>query len=126
MFRVRNCDIGISALSDRNPVYLSLNLNGKIKSTLWRLNTNILNDKEITNKLIFKNNDNDAVSPIILWDALKAVLPRKIIAISSNVKKLKKLKLLDLEIKLKELQKEHSSSLQDSVKVKMFEVKEIK
>lgn len=76
MFRVINCDIGISALSDHNPVYLYLNLNGKIKSTLWRLNTNILNDKEIMNKLKFEiesyleYNDNDAVSPVILWDAL--------------------------------------------------------
>lgn len=52
------------------------------------------------------------------------MLREKIIAISSTVKKLKKQKLLDLEIKLKELQKEHSSSLQDSVRVKMFEVKQ--
>lgn len=96
-------------LSDHNPVYLSLNLSGKIKSTLWRLNTNIPNDEEIVNKLKFEiesyleYNDNDAVSPVIWWDALKAVLRGKIIAISSTVKKLKKQKLLDLEIKLKEL-----------------------
>lgn len=54
MFRVKNCDIGLSALSDHNPIYLSLNLNVKIKSTLWRLNMNILNDKEIMNKLKFE------------------------------------------------------------------------
>lgn len=96
IFRLVQCNIGTCTFSDHNPLYLSLDLNNTIKSTLWKLNSNILNDKHIKEKLKFEidlyleYNDNGEVSPVILWDALKAVLQGKITAISSNLKKLKK------------------------------------
>lgn len=129
MHRVVKCDIGTSTLSDHEPVYLSLNLGDKVKTTLWKLNASILNDVEIKNKLkveiesYIEYNDNEEVSPVILWDALKAVLRGRIIAISSMVKKRKKQKLLDLEKKLKELQKEQSSSPKNSLKSEILEIR---
>lgn len=49
--RITKCDIGISTLSDHNLVYVSLDLDGRSKSTLWKINTNILNNRGIRDKL---------------------------------------------------------------------------
>ena len=94
-----NCEIGPSTISDHGPIYMSIYLNNKKKSTLWRLNSSILNNPIIKDKLkseielYLENNDNEEVTPPILWDALKAVLRGKIIAISSYEKKIRERKL---------------------------------
>ena len=98
-FRVDNCEIGPSTISDHGPIYMSIYLNNNKKSTLWRLNSSILNNPIIKDKLkseielYLENNDNEEVTPPILWDALKAVLRGKIIAISSYEKKIRERKL---------------------------------
>lgn len=57
-----------------------MNLNGRRKNTVWRLNVGLLNNKglveEIKREIIRykEDNDNGEVDPTILWDALKAVL----------------------------------------------------
>ena len=89
LFRVDNCDIGPSTLSDHSPIYLSVHLNGKVRTSLWRLNSNILNNTGIKDKLknviklYLDQNDNEEVTPPILWDALKAVIRGRIIFIVS-------------------------------------------
>ena len=103
---------------------MSIHLNNK-KSTLWRLNSNILNNPVIKDKLkseiklYLEDNDNENVTPPILWDALKAVLRGKIIAISSYEKKIREQKLKDL----KRLQKEHAKSHKGDDKCKIKELK---
>lgn len=82
----------------------------EIRFTLWRLNTNLLNNTIIKNNLKYvikrylDENDNEEVGPIILWDALKAVIRGKIIAISSNKKKMRLQKQNKLEEDLRKLQ----------------------
>lgn len=51
LFRVGNCEIGPSTISDHGPIYMSVHLNNNKKSTLWRLNSNILNNPVIKDKL---------------------------------------------------------------------------
>lgn len=48
-------------------------------------------------------NDNREVSPWTLWDALKVVIRGKIITCTSSLKKLRRQKLQNLQIKLKRL-----------------------
>ena len=103
LFKVSNCEIGPSTLSDHGPIYMLIHLNSKTRSTLWRLNANILNNPVIKDKLkneiklYLEHNDNEDVTPPILWDALKAVIRGKIIAISSYEKKIREQKLKNLE-----------------------------
>lgn len=67
--RVIKCDIGTKDISDHARVYLTPHLDNKPKETLWRLNTNLLNDpqcqeyikKEIKDYMTY--NDNGTVSP---------------------------------------------------------------
>ena len=120
-----NCEIGPSTISDHGPIYMSIYLNNNKKSTLWRLNSSILNNPIIKDKLkseielYLENNDNEEVTPPILWDALKAVLRGKIIAISSYEKKIREQKL-----KLtKSIQKEHAKSVKGDNKCKFIKLK---
>lgn len=59
-----------------------------MKTTLWRLNSNVLKGhvrEEIVKAIqtYIEVNDNGEVSPPVLWDACKAVLRGKIIAKST-------------------------------------------
>lgn len=59
--------------------------------TSWRLNTSTLCPlkEQISQDIIdyVAENDNEEVSPSILWDALKAVIRGKLIGYSTNLKK---------------------------------------
>lgn len=83
--RVTSCDIGTIDISDHAPVYLKLQLNNKYKDTLWKFNLNLLNNPSfklhLKNEIhtYLENNDNEEVTPPILWDAAKAVLRGKTI-----------------------------------------------
>lgn len=111
---VEQCSIGSMTLSDHSPIYLTLNLNGERRETLWRLNSSILNNVGIKESLkteintYLEINDNGEVTPNILWDTLKAVMRGKIISITSHMKKLRTQKLQDLESELKQLLRVHS------------------
>ena len=74
-------------------------------------------------KLLLENNDNEEVTPPILWDALKAVIRGKIIAISSYDKKIREQKLQKLEEDLTRLQKEQAKSPKDNHKSKIIKLK---
>lgn len=108
---------------------MSIFLENKPRSTLWRLNSNILNNLETKKKLENKIklyldlNDNDEVTPAVLWDALKAVLRGGIIAITSHEKKQRKKRIESLENKLKELQKDHINNLNEQTRVQMVKIR---
>lgn len=51
LFRIQNCEIGPCTISDHNPVYVQVFLAKYKRSTLWRLNTNILNYPKIKESL---------------------------------------------------------------------------
>ena len=73
---------------------MTVALERKGKKTLWTLNSYILNDSKLLERLKEDIRDyldlNDSeVSPAILWDTLKAVTRGKMISITSHIKKLK-------------------------------------
>ena len=64
--------------------------------------------KEI--KRCIEENNMDDITPTILWDTVKAVTRGKIIAITSNQKKLKQAAYLDRTEKLKNLERKYQKS----------------
>lgn len=110
--RVKGCQIKTIDLSDHSPISLSLSLEKKARKVLWKLNSTILNDPILKQKLreeikdFLELNDTGEVSQIILWDTLKAVMRGKIISMTSHLKKIKLQKLVNLQAKLKQLQRE--------------------
>uniref|UniRef100_A0A671TVT9 Reverse transcriptase domain-containing protein n=1 Tax=Sparus aurata TaxID=8175 RepID=A0A671TVT9_SPAAU len=111
--KINTCEIGTIDLSDHAPMYLSVDLNLQPKLNNWKLNSSLLNDPHFKEQMkreihfYMEMNDKGDVSPPILWDALKAVLRGKIIAISSYKKKMRNKKMGELQNKLKELEKKH-------------------
>lgn len=83
-------------ISDHSPIYMYVGLNRKSNSTVWRINSDILNNSQIKQTLeneiksYVEINDNEEVTPSTVWDALKAVVRGQIISITSNLKKLYK------------------------------------
>lgn len=88
--RIHSCGIGTIDVSDHAPIYLLIDLSLRFKN---KLNLGLLNDPSIKTQikseisLFLEFNDNEEVSPPVLWDASKAVLRGKVIAISSFRKK---------------------------------------
>ena len=84
-----------SIFSDHNAMRLEINYRGKkVKNTnTWRLNNMLLNNQEITEEIkeeikkYLGTNDSENTTTQNLWDAAKAVLRGKFIAIQSYLKK---------------------------------------
>ena len=84
-----------------------------VKNTnTWRLNGALLNNQEITEKIkeeiknYIETNNNENTMTQNLWDAAKAVLRGKFMAIQSHLKKQEKSQINNLTIHLKQLEKE--------------------
>ena len=79
---------------------MRLGINYKKKTvrniSIWRLNSMFLNNQQVTEEIkreikkILESNDNENMTTQNLWDAAKAVLRRKFIAIQSYLKKQEK------------------------------------
>ena len=87
-----------------------------IKNTnTWRLNNTLLNNQEITEEIkeeikkYLETNDNGNTMIQNLWDAAKAVLRGKFIAIQSYLKKQEKSQINNLTLYLKEQEKEEQT-----------------
>ena len=93
MHRVEDCRIGVADLSDHNAVYLTINLSKRRRTTVWRMNVGVLNDKDLVERIrmdinrYIEENDNGEVDPAILWDALKAVTRGNLMAQTALRKK---------------------------------------
>ena len=96
---------------------LKINYRGKnIKNTnTWRLNNTLLNNQQITEEIkeeikkYLETNDNENTTIQNRWDAAKAVLKGKFIAIQSYLKKQEKSQINNLTLHLKELEKEEQT-----------------
>ena len=81
----------------------------------WRLNNTVLTNQEITGEIkeeikkYLETNDNENTTTQNLWDAAKAVLRGKFIAIQSYLKKQEKSQINNLNLHLKQLQKKPQS-----------------
>lgn len=76
---IEDWGIVVSDVLDHSAVYLKVNLRGG-QNTLWTLKMGILNHNSIKDKIRseiqnhLEDNDKGDTGPVILWDALKAVL----------------------------------------------------
>ena len=95
LHKFKKIEIISSIFSDHNTMKLEVNCREKnIKNTnTWRLNNMLLNKQEITEefkeeiKKYLETNDNKNTTIQNLWDAAKAVLRGKFIAIQAHFKK---------------------------------------
>ena len=77
----------------------------------WRLNSTFLNNQLVTEEIkreirkFLETNDNENMTIQNLWDAAKAVLRGKCIAIQSFLKKQEKHQIDNLTLHLKQLEK---------------------
>ena len=84
-----------------------------VKNTnTWRWNNTLLNNQDITEEIkeeikkYLETNDNENSTIQTLWDAAKAVLRGRFIAIQAYLKKQEKSQINNLTLQLKELEKE--------------------
>ena len=99
---------------------MRLNINYRKKSVrntnTWRLNNTLLNNQEITEKIkeeikkYLETNDNENTTTQNLWDAAKAVLRGKFIAIQAYLKKQETSQINNLNLHLKQLEKEEQKN----------------
>ena len=112
--RFKKIEIISSIFSNHNAMRLDINYRKKsVKNTnTWRLNTTLLNDREITEEIkeetkkYLETNDNENTTTQHLSDAAKAVISGKFIAIQAYLKKQEKSQTNNLTLHLKELEKE--------------------
>ena len=96
--KFKNIEIISSIFSDHNTIRLDINYKEKtVKNTnTWRLNNMFLNNQLVTEEIkreiknFLETNDNENITIQNLWDAAKAVLRGKFIAIQSYLKKQEK------------------------------------
>ena len=93
--KFKKIEIISSIFSDHNVIRLDINYRKKsVKNTnIWRLNNALLNNQELTEETkeetrkYLETNGNENTMTQNLWDAAKAVLREKFIAIQSYLKK---------------------------------------
>uniref|UniRef100_A0A8C0K1B1 RNA-directed DNA polymerase n=1 Tax=Canis lupus dingo TaxID=286419 RepID=A0A8C0K1B1_CANLU len=99
--------------SDHNVLKLEVNHNKKFgrTSNTWRLRTILLKDKRVNQEIkeelkrFMETNENEDTTIQNLWDAAKAVLRGKYIAIQASIQKLEITQIQKLTLHIKELEK---------------------
>ena len=99
--------------SDHNALKLELNHKKKFgrTSNTWRLRTILLKDKRVNQEIkeelkrFMETNENEDTTVQNLWDAAKAVLRGKYIAIQASIQKLERTQIQKLTLHIKELEK---------------------
>ena len=118
--KIKKIEMVSSIFSDHNAMRLDINYKKKSvkKIQTWRLNNMLLNDQEITEEIkeeikkYLETNDNENMTTQNLWDATKAVLRGKFIAIQSYLKKQGTSQINNLTLHLKQLEKEQQKKPQ--------------
>ena len=108
--KFKKIEIVSSIFSENNAVRQDINFRKKsVKNTnTWRLNNTLLNNQAITEEIkeeikkYLETNDNENMTIQNLWDAAKAVLKGKFIAIQSYLKKQETSQINDLTLHLKQ------------------------
>ena len=99
-----------SIFSNHNTMRLDVNYKKKIvrNTNTWRLNNTFLDNQQVTEEIkkLLETNDNENMTTQNLWNAAKAVLRGKFIAIQSYFKKQEKHHIDSLISHLKQLEKE--------------------
>ena len=115
--KFKKIEIVSSIFSDHNAMRIDINYRKKsVKNTnTWRLNSTLLNNQELTEEIkeqirkYLGTNDNGNMMTPNLWDAAKAVLRGKFIAIQSYLRKQETSQINNLILHLKQLEKEQKT-----------------
>ena len=116
--KLKKIEIVSSIFSNHNAMRLDINYGKKSvkKTNTWRLNNTLLNNQDITEEIneeikkYLETNDNKNTMTQNLWDAAKAVLRGKFIAIQSYFKKQEASQINNLTLHLKQLEKEEQKN----------------
>ena len=111
-----------SIFSNHNAMRLDTHYKKKtVRNTrTWRLNNTLLNNQQVPEEIkreikkFLDTNDNENPTTQNLWDAVKAVLRGKFIAIQSYLKKQEKHQIDNLTLHLKQLEKEEEEQQQQN------------
>ena len=102
----------------------------KVKNTnTWRINNTLLNNQEITEEIkegikkYLETDYNGNTTIQNLWDAAKAVLRGKFIAIQSYLNKQEKSPINNLTLHLKELEKEEQTKPKISKRKEIIKIR---
>ena len=78
----------------------------------WRLNNSLRDNQEITEEIkkYLETNENEIITTQNLWDAAKAVVRGKFIAIQSYLEKQETSQINNLTLHLKQLEKEEQKN----------------
>ena len=118
--KFKKIEIISSIFSDHNAMRPNINYKQKtvINTNTWRLNSTFLNNQQVNEEVkreikeLLEANDNENTTEI-LWDAAKAVLRGKFIAIQSYLKKQEKHQIDNITLYLKQLEKEEQKKPQN-------------
>ena len=125
--KFKKIEIISSIFSDHNALRLRINYRKKsVKNTnTWRLNNTLLNNQEITEEIkkYLETNDNENTTTQNLWDAAKAVLRGKYIAIQSYLKKQETSQINNLTLHLKQLEKDKKKTPKVSRREEIIKVR---
>ena len=123
--KFKKIEIVTGIFSDHNAMRLDINYKKKtVRNTnTWRLNITFLNNQQVTEEIkreikkFLETNDNENMTTHNLWDAAKAVLQGKFIAIQSYLEKQEKHRIENLTLHLKQLEKEEQQKYPKLVEV---------
>ena len=115
--KFKEIEIISSFFSGHNTMRLDINHKKKpVRNTnTWRLNNTFLSNQQVTEeikreiKIFLETNDNENKTTQNLWDAAKAILRGKFIAVQSHFKKQEKHQIDNLTLHLKQLEKEQKT-----------------
>ena len=116
--KFKKIEIVSSIFSNHNVMRLDINYKKKtVRNTnRWRLNNTFVNNQQVTEEIkkevkkLLETNDNENMTTQNLWDAAKAVLRGKFIAIQPYLKKQEKHQIDNLTLHLKQLEKVEEKS----------------
>ena len=129
--KFKKVEIVSSIFPDHNAMKLDINyrkISGKNTNT-WMLNNTLLNNQEITEQIkeeikkYLETNDNEDTITQNLWDAAKAVLRGKFTAIESYLKKQETSQLNNLNLHLKQSEKEEQKNPKVSRRKEIIKVR---
>ena len=92
---------------------------------MWRLNNTLLNNQQIIEeiKICIEMNENENTTTQNLWDSAKAVLRGRFIALQAYLKKQEKSQINNLNLHLKQLEKEEMKNPRVSRRKEIFKIR---
>ena len=129
--KFKKIEIVSRIFSDDNAMRLDINYRKKsVKHTnTLRLNNTLLNNQEITEEIKeeikkhLETNDNENIMTQNLWDAAKAVLRGKFIAMQAYLKKQETCQINNLSLHLKQLEKEEQKTPEVSRRKEIIKIR---